>query len=82
MQENTTLTLDEYKLKIKEIGYKAKPKRYSEFIGVFYYQGNRKLAVGSGSVFSATDLEEHKTLIEVRNKYRGKVYDGMTKVVV
>ena len=73
------ITLIEYRRKIRELGYKVRTKKYSEFIACFYFKDDKQIPT---NVMTREDWEKHRGLHGLRADFKTRVYDGYYKVVV
>ena len=77
--------MESYNLKdlramLKPLGYRAKTKTNSEFISAEIVSPNGdKLR---GDFLSAEFMETHKAAFEIRAKVKGKIFEGLYRVIL
>ena len=70
-----TISLKEFKKKIKDLGYKTKTYVYT-YRHLEVLDKNKNFICGSGgNVYNKKHINEHKKVFELLNKYRNLVYD-------
>lgn len=77
------VSFDDYKKKVKALGYTMSTKNYSDFSGVSKYKHKEHGEFNaSSSIHTKDSLEKHKELNALRQEHKGKVFDGMRRVIV
>jgi len=74
-------TISDLRNAFKAIGYRITTKRNSDFIFATVFSPNG-IAINGGNVYRQAFLDEHKPAFDLLKEYKGKVFDGMYRVIV
>ena len=74
------MDIKDAKKALKALGYGVKTKTYSGFIALIVTEGGE--AINSRNIYSAETLEKHAAFFAWRAENKGKIFNGMTRVVV
>ena len=82
----TELTIKDLRKELKEIGYKLKIKSYSEFKAgdIISHEGHK---INGSQWFNSKAEHEawrakHEQALSIKDKYKGKLFDGFYRVVL
>ena len=72
-------TLKEFKLEIKQLGYKVKTKKmgiYTTYIYLEVLDKNKIYVAGSGAnVYTSSHIEKHREVFNLLNENRNHIFD-------
>lgn len=73
------IELSEYRKEVKRLCLKMRVNTYCEFKACEYFDGLRKIPT---DIMTKEDAILYQALHELRASYKGKVFDGLYRVVV
>ena len=74
-----TYTIKELRKELKEAGFKLKIVTHSDFkAGTIFHNDGTKLT----SIMNREGFEKFKKATEIREKYKGKIFDGLYRVTI